>query len=63
MTNTYSDRREQAAIGSVASPSSLIESLMDHELSQEGIDALLNGVTIPPRPSLLLSLDAELKSD
>lgn len=36
---------------------------MDHELSPDGIDALLNGVTIPPRPSLLLSLDAELKSD
>lgn len=36
---------------------------MDTELSLEGIDALLNGVTIPPRPSLLVSLDAELKSD
>jgi HD-like signal output (HDOD) protein len=36
---------------------------MEHELSPEGIGALLNGVTIPPRPSLLLSLDAELKSD
>ena len=36
---------------------------MDTELSPEGIDALLKGVTIPPRPSLLLSLDAELKSE
>ena len=47
----------------MASSSFLFECLMDHELSPEGIDALLNGVAIPPRPSLLLSLDAELKSD
>ena len=33
------------------------------ELSPEGIEKLLKGVTIPPRPALLLALDAELNSD
>ena len=37
--------------------------LMALELSPEGIEKLLKGVTIPPRPALLLALDAELNSD
>lgn len=36
---------------------------MNGEVSLEGIEKLLKGVTIPPRPALLLALDAELKRD
>lgn len=32
------------------------------ELSQEGVEALLKGVAIPPRPTLLVEVDRELKS-
>ncbi len=36
---------------------------MDVAVSPESIEKLLKGITIPPRPALLLALDAELKSD
>lgn len=34
---------------------------MTMELSQEGVESLLKGITIPPRPTLLIEVDRELK--
>ena len=34
---------------------------MSVELSKEGVDQLLKGVSIPPRPTLLIAVDQELK--